>query len=561
MENIKNISYEKYNLWLDKADVDIVKELENIKNNDDEILDRFFKDLEFGTGGLRGKLGAGTNRMNIHTVARATQGFSNYLKTTCRFPAVVIAYDTRKNSFEFAKTAASVLAANGITVHIFKEVTATPILSFAVRYLKATGGIVITASHNPPEYNGYKIYTSDGTQAVPKIANKVIEEINKLDYFDNIKIIDFEEGIKNGDINWISDELFDDYINTLESYLRSLNPHLENNIKIVYTPLHGTGLKPVKELLTRLGFNLKIVEKQAIPDSNFSTVRVPNPEEKDAFQMALDYAKEINAHLVMATDPDSDRLGIYVKENDRYIAFTGNQIGVMLSHYILTRMQSLGILPNNGLIIKTIVTTDMIKPIAKEFNVALEETLTGFKFIGEKIEKYYNNGKKKFIFGFEESYGYLANEHARDKDAIIAAGLVAMLVSHVHNKNMSLSDYLSTLRKKYGYYLEENISFTLEGIDGLNKINATMQKLRTQPPTQVGQLKLVETIDYLKGINDLPKSNVVELNFDNKLKIIGRPSGTEPKIKFYLLINGNIESEAKEILTTAREVINHLMKF
>ncbi len=450
------------------------------------------------------------------------------------------------------------MAANGINVHIFKEVTATPILSFAVRYLKTTAGIVITASHNPPQYNGYKIYTSDGTQAVPEVASKVIEEINKLDYFDDVKIIDFEEGIKRGYINWISEELFEDYINNLESYLRSLMPQINNNINIVYSPLHGTGLKPVKELLTRLGFNLKIVEEQAIPDPNFSTVKVPNPEEKDAFKLALNYASNNNTDLVMATDPDSDRLGIYIKEKNEYKSFTGNQIGVMLSHFILTRMQSLGILPENGVIIKTIVTTDMIKPIAREFNVSIEETLTGFKFIGEKIEKFYNNGEKKFIFGFEESYGYLANEHARDKDAVIASGLVAIMVSYLYNNNMTLTDYLNKLRGKYGYYLEENVSFTLEGIEGINKINSIMQKLRNTPPTQVKNLKLVETIDYLKGVNDLPQSNVVELNYENKLKIIGRPSGTEPKIKFYLLAKGNDEIEAENIISWAKEVVNSL---
>ncbi|WP_240739206.1 phospho-sugar mutase [Marinitoga lauensis] len=469
-----------------------------------------------------------------------------------------MAYDTRKFSLDFAKTTASVLAANGINVHIFKEVTATPILSFAVRYLKTTAGIVITASHNPPQYNGYKIYTSDGTQAVPEVASKVIEEINKLDYFDDVKIIDFEEGIKRGYINWISEELFEDYINNLESYLRSLMPQINNNINIVYSPLHGTGLKPVKELLTRLGFNLKIVEEQAIPDPNFSTVKVPNPEEKDAFKLALNYASNNNTDLVMATDPDSDRLGIYIKEKNEYKSFTGNQIGVMLSHFILTRMQSLGILPENGVIIKTIVTTDMIKPIAREFNVSIEETLTGFKFIGEKIEKFYNNGEKKFIFGFEESYGYLANEHARDKDAVIASGLVAIMVSYLYNNNMTLTDYLNKLRGKYGYYLEENVSFTLEGIEGINKINSIMQKLRNTPPTQVKNLKLVETIDYLKGVNDLPQSNVVELNYENKLKIIGRPSGTEPKIKFYLLAKGNDEIEAENIISWAKEVVNSL---
>ncbi|NUU98662.1 MULTISPECIES: phospho-sugar mutase [unclassified Marinitoga] len=561
MKSIEDIAAEKFELWFKYADSSLKLEMEKMKNNKDLVLDSFFKDLEFGTGGLRGKIGVGTNRMNIHTVARATQGFANYLKKVCRFPSVVIAYDTRKYSLDFAKMAASVLAANGINVYIFKEVTATPILSFAVRYLKATGGIIITASHNPPEYNGYKIYTSDGTQAVPDVANSVIKEINKLDYFEDIKTIEFKQGLHDGSINWVSEEVFDEYLNTLESYLRFLEPHLKNNIKIVYTPLHGTGLKPVKELLGRLGFDLKVVEKQAIPDPDFSTVRVPNPEEKDAFKLALEYAKKENADLVMATDPDSDRLGIYIKENSEYIDFTGNQIGIMLSHYILTRMQSLNILPENGVIIKTIVTTDMIKSIAKDFNVDVEETLTGFKFIGEKLEKHASLGDKKFIFGFEESYGYLANDHARDKDAIIAAGLVALMVSRNINEGKTLNNYLEELRRKYGYYFEENISFTFEGLEGLKKINNIMQRLRDLPPAEIGDLKLLELKDYLKENNEFPKSNVVELNYSNKLKIIGRPSGTEPKIKFYLLVKGKNENEVKEIIYSAKEAIKIMIEF
>ncbi|APT75028.1 MULTISPECIES: phospho-sugar mutase [unclassified Marinitoga] len=558
--DLKEISYKKLNIWLEKSDKMLKKELEEIKDNEDEIIDRFFKDLEFGTGGLRGKIGAGTNRINIHTISKATQGFANYLKSICRFPSVVIAYDTRKFSFEFAKAAASVLAANNINVYIFKEVTATPILSFAVRQLKATGGIVITASHNPPQYNGYKIYTSDGTQAVPHIAEKVIEEIKKLDYFEGIKTMKFEDGLEEGIINWVSDELFDDYIDTLESFLRSLEPSLENNLKIVYTPLHGTGLKPVKELLGRLGFETIIVEKQAVPDSNFSTVKVPNPEEKDAFKLAIEAAKQNDADLIMATDPDSDRLGIYAKENGEYITFTGNQIGVMLAHFILTRLQALNMLPDNGLIVKTIVTTDMIKPIIKEFNVSLEETLTGFKFIGEKIEYYTENGQKKFIFGFEESYGYLANDHARDKDAVIAAGLVSVLFSHLQKENKSLKKYLNELYERYGYYLEENVSYTLEGIKGMQKINDTMEKLRNEPPVKIGEYNLIETIDYKKGINNLPKSNVVELNYDNKIKIIGRPSGTEPKIKFYLMAKGENLNEVESLIKMAKDVVNLIME-
>jgi phosphoglucomutase len=339
--------------------------------------------------------------------------------------------------------------------------------------------------------------------------------------------------------------------------LRSIEPNISNNIKIVYTPLHGTGLNPVKELLSRLGFDINIVEEQASPDPNFSTVRVPNPEERDAFDLALTKAKEINADLVMATDPDSDRLGIYVKENNEYVTYTGNQLGVMLSHYLINKMNELNILPNNGLIVKTIVTTDMVKPIAEEYNIDVEETLTGFKFIGEKIEK--NLGKKTFIFGFEESYGYLANDHARDKDAVIASGLIALMTSYLSSEGKTLGSYLNELYEKYGYYLEKNVSFTLEGIEGLNKINDTMKKLRNNPPLKVGDLNLIETIDYLNGINDLPKSNVVELRYDEKLKIIGRPSGTEPKIKFYLLAKGNDQKEVNKIIEYAVDAVNNIM--
>jgi len=554
MDDVVEKAFEVYQLWLENVDdPELKEELLSLKGNEEEIIDRFFKDLEFGTGGLRGKIGAGSNRMNIYTVARTTQGYANYLKKHKDFPSVVIAYDTRKYSDLFARIAASVLAANNIFVYIFDHVAPTPLLSYAVRKLKTDGGIIITASHNPPEYNGYKVYTSDGTQAVPKYANEITNEIEKLDYFKDVNIISFEEGVKSEKIIILNDEIFNDYLDEIEGYIRSLNPNLGVKPVIVYTPLYGAALKLVYGILTRLGFEVNLVEEQSKIDPEFSTVKSPNPEEKEAFELALIKAKEVDANLVLATDPDGDRIGVYEKYRDEYVTFTGNQVGVMLTHFLLKKFYDYSSIKPGDYIVKTIVTTDMVKPIAQEFGVEVEETLTGFKFIGEKIEKNKKKGKK-FLFGFEESYGYLANDHVRDKDAVITAALITVMSSEMLSNKKTLTEYLKELKEKYGFYEEKLLSFTYEGFTGLQKINRIMSKMRKTPPVKIGEYELKETLDYLKGVEGFPKSNVVELRY-GKVKLIGRPSGTEPKIKFYIMVNGESEEEAKRLISEAEKAV------
>lgn len=555
MDEIKETALKRYEEWLEKVDKSQKDELRKL--NENEIIDRFYKDLEFGTGGLRGKIEIGTNRMNVYTVARATQGYANYLKKQKDFPSVVIAYDTRRNSELFAKIAARVLSANNVTVYLFDQVAPTPLLSYAVRKIKTDGGIVITASHNPPEYNGYKVYTSDGTQAVPKYANKITEEIDKLNYFEDVKWIDFDTAVKNEKLFLLNEDIFNDYLDEIESYIRSLNPNTDKKSVIVYTPLYGAGLKLVKSILTRLGFDVNLVEEQSKIDPNFSTLKVPNPEEKDAFELALKKAKEIGAELVLATDPDGDRIGVYEKYKNDYVSFTGNQIGVLLAHYLLSKFHGLSVLQPEDYIVKTIVTTDMVRPIANEFGVKVEETLTGFKFIGEKIEKNKDIGRK-FLFGFEESYGYLANDHVRDKDAVIAAALISVMSSEMKSKLKTLTDYLIDLKEKYGYYEEKLVSYTFEGFEGAQKIKRIMNKMRKNPPLKIGDLTLKETLDYQKGIEGFPKSDVVELRYSD-IKIIGRPSGTEPKIKFYILLKASTEKEAKELIKLSEDAISEIV--
>jgi phosphoglucomutase len=557
MEDVKEVAYKRYQQWLESVTDDFKEELLRLKDNEEEIIDRFYKDLEFGTGGLRGIMGVGTNRMNVYTVARATQGFANYLKKYKDFPSVVIAYDTRLNSDLFAKVAARVLAANNVNVHIFDQVAPTPLLSFTVRKLKADGGIIITASHNPPQYNGYKVYTSDGTQAVPQYANEITSEIEKLDYFKDIKMMGFEEAVNSEKINILSESIFNDYLDEIEGYIRSLNPKMDKKPLIVYTPLYGAALKLVEGILNRLGFEFSLVEEQSKIDPSFSTLKVPNPEEKEAFELALKKAKEIDADLILATDPDGDRIGVFEKYKGDYVSFTGNQIGVMLAHYLLSKFREFSSLKPDDYIVKTIVTTDMVKPIAQEFDVKVEETLTGFKYIGEKIEKYLGSGKK-FIFGFEESYGYLANDHVRDKDAIIAAALISVMSSESLSKLKTLTEYLKDLKERYGYYDEKLLSFTFEGFEGTQKIKRIMSKMRKNPPIKVGDFPLKETLDYLNGIEGFPKSDVVELRYSN-VKIIARPSGTEPKIKFYIMVKSSSENESRKLIKDAEQAISEIV--
>ena len=539
---------QEYQRWLENASVELVQELKNLSK--DEIRERFFKDLEFGTGGMRGKIGAGTNMMNVHTVSRATLGFADWLLSRYSNPSVVIAYDTRKMSREFAETAANILSGKKIRVYLFENPAPTPLLSYSVRALRCSGGIVITASHNPPEYNGYKVYTHDGTQAVPKYADQIITEVNANDFFNDIQ--------KDPSlISPVPENIISSYTNHIVNLMKELF-NTNKGLKVVYTPLHGTGRDYVTEVLERLGHKVIRVEEQFVYDGNFPTVKYPNPEDPEAFKLALEYAKKEKADLVIATDPDADRMGVICKTPEGYKALTGNQVGVIFTAYLLETLK--GRLPEKPFIVKTIVTTDMAKAIASNYNVETRETLTGFKFIGELIEKSITTKNGNFIFGFEESYGYLYGTHARDKDAIVASALIATVAIALKERGIALWQYLEELYKQYGYYNEKLLNFTYEGIEGLQKISSIMDSLREKPPSEVKGHKLIKFEDYSKGIKGLPKSNVVSLSFEDKLKLIVRPSGTEPKIKFYLMAKGDSRQESNQKLQKLTELVERVVE-
>ena len=543
-----------YNSWLESPVVDseTKEELLSIKNDDREIKERFYKDLEFGTAGLRGIIAAGSNRMNIYTVRKATQGLCEDI-INCGNDAVkagvVIAYDCRHKSALFAMESAKVIAANGIKAYVFDELRPTPELSFAVRHLKAARGIVITASHNPKEYNGYKAYGEDGGQLPPKSSDYVISVIEKTDIFNDVKVMDEQEARDKGLIVTIGEELDKAYLEKVHE--QSINEesikNLGEDFSIIYSPFHGTGNKLVRRILSMIGAkDVRVVKEQELPDPDFSTMKSPNPEEKEGFKYAIEMAKENPADLIFATDPDSDRIGAIVKDaSGEYITLNGNQMGVLLCEFILRNKQKKGTLSNKGAVIKTIVTTSMIYPIAKAYGVNVIDVLTGFKFIGEKIKDfeehdYYN----EFIFGFEESYGYLAGTYARDKDAVVAAMLIAEMAADYKEQGLTLYEGLLSLYKKYGCYLEGTKSIVLEGIDGADKINAIMEKFRSEPMTEYAGSKVLRAWDVsagtIKDIDsgkvtelDLPKSNVLRFDLENNGWFAIRPSGTEPKIKFY----------------------------
>ena len=553
-------------------------ELESIKDDDAEIKDRFYKTLEFGTAGLRGVLGAGINRMNEYVVGQATQGLANQLIKTNGKDAdlsVVIAYDSRHKSDVFAKEAAQILAANGIKVYLFEELKPVPELSFSIRYLKTTAGIAVTASHNPAKYNGYKAYGSDGAQLNPELATIVLDEIGKTDIFTGVKKMDFEQAIDQGMIVMIGDEVEEAYLDEVQK--QCVNPELAkekgDTLKFVYTPFHGAGNKPVRKILKRIGFNnVVVVKEQELPDGDFPTVESPNPENKEGFKLAIGYAKECGADLIVGTDPDSDRVGILVK-NDKgeYVTFTGNQVGTLLSEYILSALAEKDAVPKDGYIVKTIVTTNIIQAICDAYGIEMKEVLTGFKFIGEKIKESEETGIGTYIFGFEESYGYLKGTYARDKDAVVATMLIAEMALYYQENGTSIFEQMDNIYKKYGYYKEEVVSVTLEGIEGLAKIKSTMDRLRENPPEMVAGKKVIavrdyltsERVDKLTGENSgilLPKSNVIYLELEDQNNFIIRPSGTEPKIKLYCLMKGETEEEANELLKLVKEDIDRIIE-
>ncbi len=565
----------KYRDWLvsDYFDEETKKELEAIKDNETEIEDRFYKNLEFGTGGMRGKMGAGTNRINKYVVRKATQGLANYIinySDNGQDKGIVIAYDSRHNSPEFSLEAALVLAANGIKTYLFTGMRATPELSFAVRELDAIGGIVITASHNPPEYNGYKLYWEDGGQVVPEQARDIIAEIEEIDDFSIVKTMDEMEAVNQGLLNYIGSEVDASYQKTLRGVLPETGLAAEkgSDLSVVYTPLHGTGSTVVPQLLSDLGFsNLHVVKEQADGDSDFSTVDSPNPEDRDAFELALKLAEEKDADLIIATDPDCDRMAPAVKDAaGNYQFLNGNEAGVLFADYLLQTKKEAGTLGDNGVIVKSIVSTDMVADIAADYGVEVQDVLTGFKFIGEKMTEFEETGDKEFILGFEESLGYLIGKYARDKDAAVAAGLAAIMALKYKEKGMTLLDRLAELRAEYGYYLEDLHSIRLEGKEGQEIITKTIAHLREKSPEQIAGYNVEiardykeSKISYLKEDREeelkLPKSNVLQYVLEGNSKLTIRPSGTEPKLKFYFAVKDKDQAAAERKLAEFKEKV------
>lgn len=558
-----------YKRWLN-FDTETRKELEGLDDN--EIKERFYKELEFGTGGLRGVIAAGTNRMNVYTVRKATQGLANYINLNkIKNPSVAIAYDSRRYSSDFARNAALVLNANGIKTYIYDELKPTPMLSFAVRHLKATAGIVITASHNPKQYNGYKVYWSDGGQITEEHAKGILNEIKNADY-DDIKIMDIEKAKSEGLFNYVPEYVQNDYIELVKGLCidKELTKKIGASMKIIYTPLHGTGNKPVRRTLKELGFkNVDVVKEQELPNSEFPTVKYPNPEEHDAFKIAIEMAKKDGADLILGTDPDCDRVGVVVKDKKgEYSVLTGNQTGALLTYYMLSQLKNLNKMPKDPIVVKTIVTTDLARKICSDFGVEIVDVLTGFKYIGEKIKEFEEGSHKSFIIGFEESYGYLSGTFVRDKDAVIACSLISEMAAFYKSKGMSLYDALMKIYEKYGYFKESLKSITMAGMEGSQKIKDIMENLRNNTPQNLAGSKVIRLKDYEKRIDsdiinktqkkiELPVSNVIQLFLEDGSKITARPSGTEPKIKFYFACIGNsAESAGSRIKELEKEMMD-----
>lgn len=545
-----------YNEWCKNAtaDEDLIKELLAIENDADKINDAFFKEMEFGTGGLRGKIGAGTNRMNVYTVARATMGLANFiLKSYSGEKKVVIGYDTRIKSKLFAETAAKVLRSKNITVYLFNRPLPTPTLSFAVRELGCNAGIMVTASHNPAIYNGYKVYGADGCQITTKAADQIYSEISALDYFNSLPKDNGEK------VNLVPEEVYKKFISAVGEL--SLAKDTEKNVSIVYTPLNGTGIEPVTDILKQSGFNnVAVVKEQAEHNGNFPTCPFPNPELPEAMELGLELAKEKNADILIATDPDCDRVGVAVKVENGYKLLTGNEVGILLLEYICHRKKEANSMPKNPICVKTIVTTDLAEKIANTYGVKTVNVLTGFKFIGEVIGRLEQKGQRAdYLFGFEESCGYLSGSHVRDKDGVNAALLICEMCAYYKNKGVSLAKKLADIYKRYGYSLNELLSFTFEGEVGMQKMQdfmASMRKLNRN----FGEFSITNVVDYLTGVEDLPKSDVLKFTFSDESTLIIRPSGTEPKLKFYLAVTGETEEISKNKLEKLKLNIENMIK-
>ena len=553
------MSYIKeYEKWLEFSEMDpeLKKELEEIKGDEEKIKERFIKLLEFGTAGLRGIIGAGTNRMNKYVVALASSGLSEVIKNAKgEEKGVVIAYDSRKNSDLFAKVAAGVFAANGIKVYLFESLRPVPELSFAIRFKKAIAGVVITASHNPYQYNGYKAYWEDGSQLPPQEAGKVFSIMETMSVFD-VKICDIDHPLINIIGKDVDEEFYKEVLN-----LR-IREDVNKDIKIIYTPFHGTGNIPVREVLKRAGFNNVItVSEQQMPDPMFSTVKSPNPEDKEGFEIAMKYAKENKANLILGTDPDCDRVGIVVLDNnDNYVCMTGNQVGVLLTHYILEGLKDKNALKDNSAVIKSIVSTKMATAVCNDYNVKMVDILTGFKYIGEKIKEYEKSNEHTFLFGFEESYGYLSGTHARDKDGVNACLLIAEMAGYYDKKGMTLYDAMENLYKKYGYFKEAVISVSFEGLSGMEKIKNIMKTLREDMDDNINGVSVINTVDYLNGVDGLPTADVLRFELSDDTTLFVRPSGTEPKIKGYIMVKATSGNEAEKRVEEYKIALKDLFK-
>ncbi len=565
---------ENYKKWCEDTYFDEATraELKAIEGNDKEIQERFYKDLEFGTGGLRGIIGAGTNRLNIYTVSKATQGFANYIikqGEEAVKKGVAIAFDSRRMSPEFAEITALVLNGNGIKTYIYPSLRPTPMLSFAVRELNCTGGVVITASHNPPEYNGYKVYWADGGQVPYPRDEAIIEEVNAVTDFHTIKTANKDEAVKAGLFNVIGEEVDEAFDKNVLAQI--VNPEIikeQHDLKIVYTPIHGSGNKPVRRVLKKAGFeNVTVVPEQELPDSEFTTVGYPNPENPAVFELAIKLAEKIDADIILGTDPDCDRVGAVVKTKDgSYTVLTGNMTGTLICNYICSQKAKLGTLPKNGALVSTIVSSEMTKAIAKKYNLAYFDVLTGFKYIGEKIKEFEQTGEYQYVFGFEESYGCLSGTYARDKDAVVASLLICEMAAYYKSRGMSLYDGLMELYDTYGVYKEIIHSITLKGIEGIENMKKIMDTLRKDAPSEIAGVKVTETRDYLEdkivdvatgkvSPTNLPKSNVLYFTLADDTWFCVRPSGTEPKIKIYFGTKADTVENAEKKIATAQDGI------
>lgn len=563
-----------YSEWLEKAtaDPDLKEELESIKGNDDEILDRFYKSLEFGTAGLRGVIGAGTNRMNVYTVGRATQGLADYLNKNFENPSIAIGYDSRIKSEYFSKEAAKVLAANGVKVYIYDELEPTPCLSFAIRKFHTSSGIILTASHNPGKYNGYKCYDPHGYQMTDEAAEETYSYIQKVDYFTGIKTMDFDEAVKSGLIEYIGNDVIEEFLDEVQK--QCINPEICKNagLKVIYTPLNGTGNKPVRKILDRIGIkDVYVVPEQEMPDGNFPTCPYPNPEIEQVFECGLKMADEIKPDILLATDPDCDRVGIAVPDKDgKLVLMSGNEVGVMLLNYILSQKKANGTLSDTAIAVKSFVSTDLAEEIAKKYGCTFKNLLTGFKYIGELITNLEEEGRADdFVMGFEESYGYLAGTHARDKDAVVGSMMICEMASYYKMQGKSLVEVMNDIYSEFGYYCNIVKSYEFEGAAGMEKMAQIMTSLRENPPKEFAGTPVTYIGDYQMSTSkyldtgreekiDLPKSNVLAYKTADGNGVIVRPSGTEPKIKTYITAIGKTKETAQQ---TADKLIADTVKF